>query len=45
MYLAFQDSRRFRPDKMLVIVFNDALARYVARVLPALAAISERIGS
>ena len=35
-YLAFQDSRRFRADKMLVIVFNDALARYVARVLPAL---------
>ena len=35
-YLAFHDSRRFRPDKMLVIVFNDALARYVARVLPAL---------
>jgi len=35
-YLAFQDPRRFRPDKMLVIVFNDALARYVARVLPAL---------
>ncbi len=35
-YLAFQDSRRFRPDKMLIVVFNDALARYVARVLPAL---------
>ncbi|MBX3181752.1 MAG: ATP-binding domain-containing protein [Polyangiaceae bacterium] len=35
-YLAFQDARRFRPDKMLVVVFNDALARYVARVLPAL---------
>ncbi|MCA9629800.1 MAG: ATP-binding domain-containing protein [Myxococcales bacterium] len=35
-YLAFQDNRRFRPDKMLVVVFNDALARYVARVLPAL---------
>ncbi|HVY27295.1 MAG TPA: 3'-5' exonuclease [Polyangiaceae bacterium] len=35
-YLAFHDPRRFRPDKMLVIVFNDALARYVARVLPAL---------
>jgi DNA helicase-2/ATP-dependent DNA helicase PcrA len=35
-YLAFQDPRRFRPDKLLVIVFNDALARYVARVLPAL---------
>ncbi len=35
-FLAFQDARRFRPDKLLVIVFNDALARYVARVLPAL---------
>lgn len=35
-YLAFQDARRFRPDKLLVVVFNDALARYVARVLPAL---------
>jgi DNA helicase-2/ATP-dependent DNA helicase PcrA len=35
-YLAFQDARRFRPDKLLIIVFNDALARYVARVLPAL---------
>jgi DNA helicase-2/ATP-dependent DNA helicase PcrA len=35
-YLAFRDSRRFRPDKMLVIVFNDALVRYIAGVLPAL---------
>jgi DNA helicase II / ATP-dependent DNA helicase PcrA len=35
-FLAFKDARRFRPDKLLVIVFNDALARYVARVLPAL---------
>ena len=35
-YLAFQDKRRFRPDKMLVVVFNDALARYIAKVLPAL---------
>jgi DNA helicase-2/ATP-dependent DNA helicase PcrA len=35
-YLAFQDKRRFRPDKMLVVVFNDALARYIAQVLPAL---------
>ncbi len=35
-YLAFQDKRRFRPDKMLVIVFNDALARYISEVLPAL---------
>ncbi|MBM4362091.1 MAG: AAA family ATPase, partial [Deltaproteobacteria bacterium] len=35
-YLAFQDRRRFRPDRMLVVVFNEALARYVGQVLPAL---------
>jgi DNA helicase-2/ATP-dependent DNA helicase PcrA len=35
-YLAYQDSRRFRPDRMLVVVFNEALARYIAQVLPAL---------
>jgi DNA helicase-2/ATP-dependent DNA helicase PcrA len=35
-YLAFQDPRRFRPDRMLIIVFNEALARYIAGVLPAL---------
>jgi DNA helicase-2/ATP-dependent DNA helicase PcrA len=35
-YLAFQDKRRFRPDRMLVIVYNDALARYISLVLPAL---------
>jgi DNA helicase-2/ATP-dependent DNA helicase PcrA len=35
-YLAYQDRRRFRPDKMLVIVFNQALARYISQVLPAL---------
>ncbi len=35
-YLAFQDARRFRPDRMLVVVFNDALARYISQVLPAL---------
>jgi DNA helicase-2/ATP-dependent DNA helicase PcrA len=35
-YLAFQDPRRFRPDRMLIVVFNVALARYVAQVLPAL---------
>jgi DNA helicase-2/ATP-dependent DNA helicase PcrA len=35
-YLAFQDSRRFRPDRLLVIVFNTALARYISGVLPAL---------
>jgi len=35
-YLAFQDARRFRPDRMLIVVFNDALARYISEVLPAL---------
>ncbi len=35
-YLNFQDRRRFRPDRMLVMVFNRALERYISRVLPAL---------
>ncbi len=35
-YLAYQDTRRFRPDKMLVIAFNEALVRYISQVLPAL---------
>lgn len=35
-YLAFQEPKRFRADKMLVLVFNDALVRYIGRVLPAL---------
>jgi len=35
-YLAYQDPRRFRADRMLVVVFNEALARYIAQVLPAL---------
>jgi DNA helicase-2/ATP-dependent DNA helicase PcrA len=34
--LAFHDARRFRADRMLVVVFNDALARYISEVLPAL---------
>jgi DNA helicase-2/ATP-dependent DNA helicase PcrA len=35
-YLAYLDPRRFRPDRMLVVVYNDALARYISKVLPAL---------
>ncbi len=35
-YLNFNDKRRFRPDRMMVMVFNDALRRYISRVLPAL---------
>ena len=35
-YLAYQEPKRFRPDKMLIVVFNQALARYMSKVLPAL---------
>jgi DNA helicase-2/ATP-dependent DNA helicase PcrA len=35
-YLAFNNPRRFVPDRMLVVVFNRALASYIARVLPGL---------
>jgi len=35
-YLAFHDPKRFRPDRMLVVVFNEALVRYIAQVLPSL---------
>ncbi|RLB44564.1 MAG: hypothetical protein DRH23_15660, partial [Deltaproteobacteria bacterium] len=42
-YLAFQDPLRFRSDQMLVIVFNDALVRYISRVLPALGVSDMRV--
>jgi DNA helicase-2/ATP-dependent DNA helicase PcrA len=35
-YLAFAEPGRFRPGKMLIIVYQRALATYVSRVLPAL---------
>jgi DNA helicase-2/ATP-dependent DNA helicase PcrA len=35
-YLAYQEPKRFRRDRMLIVVFNKALARYISRVLPAL---------
>lgn len=35
-YLAFQEPQRFRPDKMFVVVPNEALIHYVSRVLPSL---------
>jgi DNA helicase-2/ATP-dependent DNA helicase PcrA len=35
-YLAFAEPRRFRPERMLIIVYQRALAAYVSRVLPAL---------
>ncbi len=35
-YLAFREPQRFRPDRMLVVVPNEALIHYVGRVLPSL---------
>jgi DNA helicase-2/ATP-dependent DNA helicase PcrA len=35
-YLAFQDARRFAPEKMLIVVFNEALVEYIRHVLPSL---------
>jgi DNA helicase-2/ATP-dependent DNA helicase PcrA len=35
-YLAFKEPSRFRPDRMLVVVPNEALIHYVSRVLPSL---------
>ncbi len=35
-YLAFAEPRRFRADRMLVVVYQRALASYVSRVLPSL---------
>lgn len=35
-FLNFQNSQRFRPERMLVLVFSTALARYISQVLPAL---------
>jgi DNA helicase II / ATP-dependent DNA helicase PcrA len=35
-YLAFQEPQRFRPEKMFVVVPNEALVHYVGRVLPSL---------
>jgi DNA helicase-2/ATP-dependent DNA helicase PcrA len=35
-YLAYQEPKRFNPRRMMVVVFNEALATYVSRVLPAL---------
>ncbi len=35
-YLAFTEPQRFPPDKMVVVVPNEALIHYVSRVLPSL---------
>jgi len=35
-WLHFQDQKRFQPEKMMVMVFNKALANYISKVLPSL---------
>jgi DNA helicase-2/ATP-dependent DNA helicase PcrA len=35
-YLVFQEPQRFKPEKILVVVPNEALVHYVGRVLPSL---------
>ncbi|MEO5768586.1 MAG: 3'-5' exonuclease [Polyangia bacterium] len=35
-YLVFADAQRFKPDRVLVVVYQRALANYVSRVLPSL---------
>ena len=35
-FLVYEQPQRFRADRMIVVTFNEALARYVSRVLPAL---------
>jgi DNA helicase II / ATP-dependent DNA helicase PcrA len=35
-YLSFQDSKRFQPSRMLIVVFNEGLVEYIRHVLPAL---------
>src|SRR5690606_16637633 len=35
-YLAFQDPQRFSAQKVLIVVFNEALVEYIKHVLPAL---------
>jgi DNA helicase-2/ATP-dependent DNA helicase PcrA len=44
-YLASAEPRRFRPERMLIIVPNEALRHYVARVLPSLGVEGVAIGT
>ncbi len=42
-YLAYENSRRFHPKRMIVVVFNEALAAYISRVLPALGVLGVQV--
>ncbi len=37
-YLAYQDSERFTPGRILVVMFNRSLQNYISRILPELGA-------
>ncbi|HEX9842420.1 MAG TPA: ATP-binding domain-containing protein, partial [bacterium] len=42
-YLSYRDAQRFGPDNMMAIVYNRALAAYIAELLPALGVQNARI--
>ncbi len=42
-YLAFDKPNKFKPHRMLVVVFNVALVNYISRVLPALGVSGVRV--
>jgi DNA helicase-2/ATP-dependent DNA helicase PcrA len=44
-FLAYADPARFRPERMLVLVWGRALERYVAHVLPALGVEGVRVAT
>jgi len=44
-YLAFNDRARFRPERMLVVVQQPALVRYVSQVLPSLDVADVKVSS
>lgn len=44
-YLCFDQPRRFRPRRILTVVFNEGLASYIAEVLPALGVSGVRVAT
>jgi DNA helicase-2/ATP-dependent DNA helicase PcrA len=42
-YLAYQDARRFRGARCLLVVFSPALASYISQVLPALGVMDAQV--
>ncbi|MHC1745104.1 MAG: UvrD-helicase domain-containing protein [Syntrophobacteraceae bacterium] len=42
-YLHYQDKERFRPERMMVVVFNRSLQKYLSKVLPDLGVSGVRV--